>query len=73
MYFFLKILSCTKITQTESLVMMKKRSAKLMNFNHPKDRTSCPRAWPCKSYNENAPFLEKSSFLLIGMDQAGEI
>lgn len=44
-----------------------------MNFNHPKDRTSCPRAWPCKSYNENAPFLEKSSFLLIGMDQTGEI
>ena len=49
--------------------MAKERSNKIVNFMTPQGRGSCGRAWPYKSYCENALFLKKSSSLLPGMDQ----
>ena len=35
-------------------MMTKKGSTKFCKFHDPRSMGSCPRAWPCKSYIENA-------------------
>ena len=60
MYFFKNLLlySQALIIQTKYVVMMTKEgSTKIVNFMTPRGRGSSARAWPYKSYSENALFL----------------
>ena len=60
MHFFFKNLllySQALIRQTKSIVMFTKEgSTKIGNFMTSRAGGSCARAWPCKSYSENALF-----------------
>ena len=42
-------------------------------YHDPWGRGSCARAWPYKSYSENALFLLKSSPLLPCIDQTNQV
>ena len=54
-------------------MMTKERSTKIVTFMTPGAGVQCARAWPFKSYSENALFLFKSSSLLPGINQTNYV